>query len=132
MGAENLHDQKNRKEIYPGKLRRGGTCDPIGVEIYTTCHKEYGRSVCGSGENDLGNLFSLPFLRIDKIPLTYSRISKYDAGKKMRPEPHEPCDFREQEIPKFATCKHRVYLRRDMGGRILQCQPPSGNKGRKS
>ena len=37
----------------PEELRRGGTCNPIKVDISTTLHLGHGRRVHGSGGNDL-------------------------------------------------------------------------------
>ena len=84
VGAENFHDQQNCGEIYPGELCRGDTRDPIRVDISTTRNMGYGGHVCGSGEDDLGNLFSLSFLRKEKISPTHRRRSKYYAGQEIR------------------------------------------------
>ena len=45
MGTEHNQDQKKCREIFPGKLICGGTCDPIGVDIVTMRHEEYERRV---------------------------------------------------------------------------------------
>ena len=45
MGAEYLKDQQNIGEISPRQLLHGGECNTIGVDIFTTPHKEYGRHV---------------------------------------------------------------------------------------
>ena len=76
MGEEHLTDQKNSGEMFPGELRRGGTRDQIRVDISTTRHLGYGGRVCGSGKDDLGNLFASFFLRKNKTPLTHCRSSK--------------------------------------------------------
>ena len=39
-----------------------GTCDPIGVDISIMRHKEYGRRVCMSGDDDLGKKLPRLFL----------------------------------------------------------------------
>ena len=112
MGAEYSHVQKNSGDIPPGKLRRGGTCDTIKMDISTTRHEEYGRRVHGSGEDAPGNCFASPFFWRVKISLTHRRNSKYDAGLEILPGPPESFDVREQKY-KFAMCKHRVDSRRD-------------------
>ena len=54
------------QEISPGKLRRSGTYNPIRVDIPTTRHLVHGGRVCGSRENDLGNLLPRIFFRKTK------------------------------------------------------------------
>ena len=63
VGEEHMHGQKNHSKISQGKLCRIGTRDPTGADISTMRHKEYGIRICGSGEDDLGNLFSSPLLK---------------------------------------------------------------------
>ena len=131
VGAEHPHNHRDRGEITPGKLRRGGTWYPIGVDISTTCHKEYRRRIYGSVEDNSGKLFASNFLLKVKNSLTHCRTSKHDAGQEIRPGPPESSDVREQEVPKFATCKNRVYSSRGGGSHIFQRQSPSGDQGRK-
>ena len=57
MGMEYWHNKKNGREIPPRKLCCGGTCDPIKVDIFTTCHKRYRIQVCRHREAYSGNLF---------------------------------------------------------------------------
>ena len=83
VGEEHNHDKWNRGEIFPGESRRGGTRDPISVDISTTRHNGYGVCVCGSGEDDLVNLFASYFLRKEKIPLTHRKSSKYDISQEI-------------------------------------------------
>ena len=68
MGMEHNKYQQNRCEIYPGKLRYGGTCDPIRVDIFTTHLKEYGKHVCGCTEASSRNLFPHLFFGKPKSP----------------------------------------------------------------
>ena len=56
MGEENFQDQKNIGEIYPGKLLRVGTGDPIGVDNFITRNKEYGS---GTVIRTHGNLYDI-------------------------------------------------------------------------
>ena len=79
-----MHDQRNHREISPGKLHCGGTLNPIGVDIYTICHKKYGGHILVSEEDDLVKLFASYFPRKGKTPLTHCRSSKYDAGQEIR------------------------------------------------
>ena len=81
VGEEHWHNQKNRREISSGELRRGTTCDPIRVSISTTRHLGYRGFFWGSGEDDPGNLFASSFLRKETIPLTHLSRSKYNAGQ---------------------------------------------------
>ena len=63
VGAEHWNEQQNRGEIKPGELRRGGTRNPIRVDISTKLHLGQGDAFFGSGEADPGNLFDSYFLR---------------------------------------------------------------------
>ena len=63
VGAEHFHDQKNHGEISLGKLCHSDIHDPIGVDTSTTHQDIYGRFICGSVNDDLGNLFASPFPR---------------------------------------------------------------------
>ena len=113
MGEEHSQYQRNHGEISPGNVRRGGTLDPIGVDILTTHHKEYGRRIHRSGGYSLGRLFSSPFLRKFKISHTPNRNSKYDTREEIWPGPPESSDVRKRKISKFEICKHGVDLIRD-------------------
>ena len=75
MGTEHNQDPQNCGEISPGKLCRGGPCDPIGVDIFTTRHKECGSCIHGRGGASSGKLFALPFLQKIKISHTPYRSS---------------------------------------------------------
>ena len=85
MGTEHNQEKQNREEIYPGKLRRGGTCDPNGVDIFTIHHKEYGRQVYGHGEASSDKKFASPFNHKIKFSHTPHRKSKYDDGQEIQP-----------------------------------------------
>ena len=61
VGEEYQHDQKNRREIPPVELRRSGTCNPIRMDISSTCHLGHRILVRGSGEYDLQNIFPCLF-----------------------------------------------------------------------
>ena len=123
MEAEHPHDQQKHGETPLGKLRRGGTCNHIGVDISTTHYKEYGRHVCRSGEYAVGKLFALPFIHKVKNYLTHSK-------KFNRTGPPESCEVCELDVPKFATWNHRVDLSHDRGRHVFQCQSPSSAQGR--
>ena len=81
MGEEHPCDQKNCGETTQEKLLCGGTCDPIGVIISTTRHKEYRRRILGRIEDALEKLFDSHFLWKVKNSLIQYRYSKYDAGQ---------------------------------------------------
>ena len=83
VGEEHLQDQKNREEVSPGELCRGGMRNPIIVDVYTTRHLVHSGYVRGSVEDALGNLFVSYSLWKDKIPLTHRRSSKYDARQEI-------------------------------------------------
>ena len=89
-------------------------------------HTKYKRRVCGSGDNDSGNVFEWTFIWKEKMPLTHIMSSKYDTGQERLPGPPEYRDSREKEIPKFATCKHIIYLVSDGGRRVFQRRSHSG------
>ena len=62
-------NQQNRGDIFQGELLRSGTCNPISMDISATNHLGHRRRVCGSGEDDLGKRFALPFLQKDENSL---------------------------------------------------------------
>ena len=95
VGKENLNDYQNRVKISPGKLRRSGTRNSIGVDISTTRHNEYGILVYRSGEDYAGNIFALYFIRKEKTPLTRHGRYKYDPGQEIRIGPPESSDVSE-------------------------------------
>ena len=101
LGEKHQNDQLNRGEISTGELRHSGMCNPIRVDISRTHHLVHGRRVRGSGENDLGNLFTSSFLQKDENPLTHRRSSKYDPGQKIRTGTPESSDVSTGEIPKL-------------------------------
>ena len=122
MGTEHSHNQINGGEIYPRKLCRGCTCDPIGVNIFIARHKEYMICFRRRREAYLGNIFTAPFLWKIEISHTPLRNSKYDASQEGQPRPPKSHDVRKRKIHKFATCKHGADLRYDRRNRILCCQ----------
>ena len=69
MGEENWKNQKNRGEISPGELRRGGMRYPTRVEISAARHLGHGGCVRGSGEYASG-FFLLRLLFGNKKPLS--------------------------------------------------------------
>ena len=81
VGEEHHHNQQNRGEIPPGELRHIGAWNATRMDISSMRHLGHRRRVCGSGENDSGNLFASSFLWKYKNPLPCCRSSKYDAGQ---------------------------------------------------
>ena len=88
--------------------------------------------VHGSRENDSGKLFALYFLQKDKIPVTHSNNSKYDADQDERTGTPKYSDVREGEVPKLLAGKRGTNLERDGGRSILQLRPPTDDWGRKA
>ena len=119
MGEEHLHYQRNHGEISPVKLHRGGTYNPIIVDISTKRHNKYRRCVFRSGEDDSGILLASSFLH-KKIPLKHRRSYKYDAGQIILIGTPLSSDVCEREIPKFAMVKRRANSIRNVSGEILQ------------
>ena len=78
-----LREQKNRREISPGELLRGGMNNPIRVDIYTTRHLGHRGCIHRSGEDTPGNIFASYYLWKEKTPLTHHRSSKYDTGQEI-------------------------------------------------
>ena len=62
IGEKYQCGQQNGREISSEKLRHGGPCDVIIVNLFATRDKRYRTIICGSGESSVGNLFSLSFL----------------------------------------------------------------------
>ena len=126
MGVEHPYDHQNSRETSPVMLHCGGTCDTNGVNISITHQKQYGRRVCRSGENDLVNLFSSPFLWIVKIlsPIvgTLSTVLVKKSGLGLL----NPVTSMKNKYLTLKTCSHRVDLSRDGGRRVFQRRPPSG------
>ena len=87
MVKEHSRDQQNGGEISPGKLRHGGPCDPVRVDIFAWCDKKHKICVRRSGEAFSGNLFASPLLQKIEISPTHCRNFKYDAGQKIWPGP---------------------------------------------
>ena len=81
VGKEHYYNQQNGGEISPGKLLRGGPCDPVGVDIFATCKEKYGICVRRSEEGYLGKLFASPLLRKIEISPIYRRNFKYNASQ---------------------------------------------------
>ena len=98
---EYQHDQQNRREVSPGELRRSGTCDPTIMDISSKHHLGYRRLVRGSGEDDLGNLFSSSFIWKYENPLPRCRSSMYNAGQESGTGTPEPSDVRTGEVLKL-------------------------------
>ena len=132
MGVEKFQDPRNGREIPPRNLRCGGTCDTIGVNLFTTLHKEYGRRVFRRREASLGILFAAHFFRKIEISHTPHRNSKYNAGQEVRPGHPKSHDVRRWKISNFEMCKHKADSGHDRGKEILHCQSPSGAHGIKA
>ena len=115
MGEDNWHDQQNHGEISLGELHRGGTRNPIRVDISTTCHLGRGGCVFRSGEDAPGNLFASYFLRKEK-PLIHSRSSNNDAGQEIWIGTTESSNVSEGKIPKFSEGKCGANSGRGGGG----------------
>ena len=131
MGKYHLHDQKNGGEIFLRKLRHGGTCDPIGVDIFTKYHKEYGIHVCRRREASPGKLFAVPFLQKIEIYHIPCSNSKYDSGEEGRPGPSKTPYRLRTKITEFTMCKHGADLVCDRGKRIFHRLSPLGSQGGK-
>ena len=124
VGEEYQHNEKNIKEIFPGELRRSGTCNQIRIDISSTRHLGHRILVRGSGEYYSQNLFASSFLRKDKNPLPRRRSFKYDAGQEIRTGTTESSDARSVEVLKLHTREHITGTGRDGRRGVLQCQPP--------
>ena len=72
------------------------------------CHLGHGGRVCGSGENDSGNIFASSFIRKDENPLTHRRNSKYYANQCGSTWPPESSDVSEGEILKISAGKQET------------------------
>ena len=59
--------RKTAGGIYPRKLCRSGTYDPIGLDIFTMYHKEYRIHIHNRREYYTGNLFAAHFLLKSKF-----------------------------------------------------------------
>ena len=125
MGEEHLNNEKNCGEISSGELRRGGTRDPIIVDISTTRHLGHGGCISGSGEDDPENFSPLYFLQKDKIHLTHHRRSKYNDGQEIRIRTHESSDISERKLPKVSAIKRGADSGCIAGRSVLPRQLPS-------
>ena len=115
---------KYPQEIYA----RSSTCNPIRMDISSTRHLVHGRRVCGSGEDDLGNLLALSFLRKNENPLPYSGSFKYNASQEIRTGNPEYSDVSTVEVLKLHAGERRLGTGRDGRRSILQCWPPPYSK----
>ena len=112
--------------------------DPIIVDISTMRHLVYGGRICGSGEDDPGNLFASSFLRKEKITITHCRISKCAAGRESRIGDPDSSDTRKLEVSKFSVIKSGSNLGRGGGGGnsavliTFWCSGKKGVTGRKT
>ena len=86
MGEKNPCYHQNVGEISSGELRRSGSCDPIGVDIFATGYKRQGTCVRGIREASSGIIFASSLLWKSKylLPLvgTLSTmpVNKYVIG----------------------------------------------------
>ena len=64
MGEKYICGHQDGGEISPRKLRCGGMCNTIGVDIFAMSEKIYGTRICGSGKSSMRNL--LPCLLFGK------------------------------------------------------------------
>ena len=101
-GREHLSCHHNGREISLIKLLRGGTCNLIGVDIFATCDKKYGKCVQGTGESSAGKSFVVYFIWKTENPPSSCRRSKYVAGKEIRAGP--TCDTSSRETQQFDIC----------------------------
>ena len=77
----------------------------------------------------MGNLFASYFLWKDKILLTHSRISSYNAGQEILIGTPESIDAIKIKVTKFSASKRGFDLGHDEGRSVLQGRPPSGAQG---
>ena len=103
-------------------------CNPIRVDISTKHPLGHGVCVCGSGENNPGNLFALSVPQKDKNPLTHNRSSKYDAGQEIRTGTPESSDVIIGEVLKTLSGERRTNTGCDGRRGIIQCRPPTDSK----
>ena len=92
-------------------------------------HNKYRGRACGSGGDDLGNLFASSYLQKNNTPLTQLRSSNYDDIQEIRIGIPESSGVREQEMTKFETGKIRANSIRDGGRGILQHRSTYGTQG---
>ena len=78
--------------------------------ISSTRHLGNGRRVCGSGENDSGNLFASYFLQKDEKPTPHRRSSEYDAVQASWTGTPESSDVSTQELLKLPEGELRLVL----------------------
>ena len=69
MGEKHLCGHQTSEEISSGNLRRGGPCNPIGVDFFEMHDKRYGTGAHGIGKSSVGNLFASSFLENRKPSL---------------------------------------------------------------
>ena len=77
VGLKSWHGKQNCGELSPGDLRRGGTYDPIRLDIYTTHHLGHRGEFTGVEKMLQETLLPCPLFR-KKNPLTHYMISNYD------------------------------------------------------
>ena len=95
-GIEPFVRSPQRRKISSGKLRHGGPCNPIKVDIFATCDKKYGKWAQRIGKSYAGNL---------ENPPSSCRSSKYISCKKRWSGPTKPCGISRREIQQFSTFK---------------------------
>ena len=106
---------ENRGEISPRELRRGGTRDPIRVDISATHHLGHGGCGCGGGEYALGKKIVSSFVQKYKNTLTHCRIFKYYSGQEIRTGAPESSDSSKGKMPQFSDGKCRTNSGREGG-----------------
>ena len=124
MGDKHQHNTQNHGGIYPVELCRSGTCNPIRLDISSTCQLGHGRRIRGSGKNILRNFFASYFVQKDERPLPHFRISKYNAGQEIRNGTPEPSDVSTVELLKISEGECGTGLGCDVRRGIIQCQLP--------
>ena len=73
-------------------------CDLIGVDLFTTCHEEYGIHVFRHRKAYLEKRFAVPSLQKIEISHTLHRNSKHNAGEEGRPGPPKSYDIRGKKL----------------------------------
>ena len=84
--------------------------------IFPTSHLGLRRTIRGSGEDDLRNLFSLYFLLKDENHLPCRRSFKYDSDQEIQTGTSEFSDVSPGELLKLHARERRTYTNRDGRG----------------
>ena len=113
MGERHSHSHQNGRDIYSGKLRRSGLCDPIGADILATWDKRYRTGVRWDSKSSAGNFFAWSFLWKIENPLPSCRSSKYVASKEIQAGLTEPHDISKVEIHQFDMYELRAFSTTD-------------------